>query len=223
MEKKKIFYKILLVGASGSGKTYSFENLNPLTTGFINPENKPLPFKNEFKYFKNSSTTSKAGEALAEYNDNPEIECIVFDSFSAYVEMALQELRNNGITGFDLWNAYNTNIGRLLASIKLVKKHLFITAHYEILDADGDGNKEKRVKVKGKEWEGLIEKEFTIVMYCKAIKKKEKMPQHYFKIINEGDDSTKVPPAIFGKEAMEKFIIPNDAKFVIEKIEEFLK
>jgi hypothetical protein len=36
-------YKIAIVSSSGRGKTYSFRNLDPATTGFINIENKPLP------------------------------------------------------------------------------------------------------------------------------------------------------------------------------------
>ena len=46
------YYKVLLVSLSGKGKTYSSRNLNPETTGFINMENKPLPFKNTFKHQK---------------------------------------------------------------------------------------------------------------------------------------------------------------------------
>ena len=41
------YYKVLLVGQSGRGKTFSFRNMNPDTTGFINVEDKPLPFKNK--------------------------------------------------------------------------------------------------------------------------------------------------------------------------------
>ena len=44
------YYKVLLVSQSGKGKTYSFRNMNPDTTGFVNVENKPLPFKNNFKF-----------------------------------------------------------------------------------------------------------------------------------------------------------------------------
>ena len=48
------YYKVLLVSQSGKGKTYSAKNLNPETTGFINVENKPLSFKNSFKYHNSS-------------------------------------------------------------------------------------------------------------------------------------------------------------------------
>lgn len=220
IKKKKVYYKILLVGATGGGKTYSFEKMNPETTGFINIENKPLPFKNNFKFFKNTTTIKEFGEVLNEFNSNKNIDCLVIDSFSAYIELALQELRAIGISGYDLWSQYNSRIGMFCSDMKAIRKHVFTVAHYEILDIDGEGTKEKRVKCKGKEWEGMLEKEFTIVMYTKVNKTKGKLPEHLFRIINDGDDSTKVPPGIFEKD---KFTIPNDSNFVLQKIKEFLK
>lgn len=44
--EQRDYYKTLVVGASGRGKTYMFRDLDPNTTGFINVEDKPLPFKN---------------------------------------------------------------------------------------------------------------------------------------------------------------------------------
>ena len=44
------YYKVALVAQSGKGKTFAARNLNRDKTGFINVENKPLPFKGGFKY-----------------------------------------------------------------------------------------------------------------------------------------------------------------------------
>ena len=43
------FYKVLIVGSSGKGKSYMMRTLDKTSTGYINVENQPLPFKNEFK------------------------------------------------------------------------------------------------------------------------------------------------------------------------------
>jgi len=210
------YYKILLTSLSGKGKTYSFRNMDPETTGFINVENKPLPFKNKFKYHSRPTTYQQAYQQLIEYGKNPEITSIVFDSFSAYLDLLLFECRNTK-KGFDIWNLYNEEIGKLLNMIKRVPKEVFVTSHYEVLGIEG--NMEKRVKVKGREWEGLVEKEFTIVMYADTkYKDDSKKPEHYFSL-SLGDSSAKCPPDIFGEDVVE---IPNDANFIMGKILEFV-
>lgn len=87
------FYKVLLVSQSGKGKTYSFRNMNPETTGFINVENKPLPFKNNFKYHGKPTATGGVFAALKAYAENPEINCIVIDSLSACMDYFLAEAK----------------------------------------------------------------------------------------------------------------------------------
>lgn len=95
------YYKVLVVGASGKGKTYMFRNMNPETTGFINVEDKPLPFKNTFKYHKRPTSSSEVINALVEFAQNPAITTIVVDSFSAYVDLVLAEHRRTK-KGFDI-------------------------------------------------------------------------------------------------------------------------
>ena len=86
-------YKVLLVGQSGKGKTFAFRNMDPNTTGFINCEQKPLPFKNNFKYHSKPNDYKEVLEAIKEYAKNDEITTIVVDSFSCYMEMVLSEAR----------------------------------------------------------------------------------------------------------------------------------
>ena len=70
-----------------------------------------------------------------------------------------------------------------------------------------------------KEWEGFVEKEFTIVMYADSRYKDDaKKAEHYFSLSLEGS-SAKCPPAIFGEDVTE---IPNDANIVMDKIIEFV-
>lgn len=208
------YYKILLVGQSGKGKTYSFRNMNPETTGFLNIEDKPLPFKNRFKYHYRPKTVAETKQALKSLADNKEINAICIDSFSAYVEILLAESRVSK-KGFDIWNAYNEEIGKFLSFIKSIQKEVFITAHYETLDIEGDP--QKRVKVKGKEWEGIIEKEFTVVLYADSKFTKGK-PEYFLNAVAEGT-SSKCPPDIFGEDVM---VIPNDSAQVFSNILEFV-
>tara|TARA_R110000868_G_C10785307_1_gene755852 strand:- start:43 stop:687 length:645 start_codon:yes stop_codon:yes gene_type:complete len=212
----KDYYKVLLVGTSGKGKTYSFRNMNPNTTGFINVENKPLPFKNTFKFHKRTNSYTEVLEGIVEYAKNPEITAIVIDSFSAYMDMVLNAARTTK-KGFDIWNMYNEEIAKFANYIKRCQKEVYITAHYEILNAEGA--MEKRVKVKGKEMEGQVEKDYTMVLYADSKFDDKHKAEYYFLLSGEGL-SAKCPPAIFGEEV---FKLPNDVKAIDDKIKEFTK
>jgi len=210
------FLKVLLVGSSGKGKTYTFRNLDANKTGFINCENKPLPFKTAFKNHIRPKTYIETYNALIELGKNPEVEYIVFDSFSAYTDSVLLEARKTK-KGFEIWGMYNEEIGKILDLIKRVPKHVFVTAHYEILGIEG--NQEKRVKVKAKEWEGQIEKEFTVVLYAdNKLNPTTKKPDYFYHLFAEGT-SAKCPPDLMG----DTLQIPNDAKLMLDKIEEYYK
>ena len=74
-------YNIAIVGPSGRGKTYSFRNLDPATTGYINEEGKPLPFKNNFKYYCTPNTWSETYDKLIEYAKNDKIQTVVFEVY----------------------------------------------------------------------------------------------------------------------------------------------
>jgi len=148
MTKTEHFYKVLLVAASGSGKTTSAQNLDKETTGFLNVENKPLPFKGDFKYHIVPKDLNTVKSTLIEWAKNPAITSIYVDSLSAIFDMVLLDSRAR-FTGFDTWNNYNNSIQQLIVLIKAVPKEMFISAHYEILGIEG--SQEKRVKVKGKE------------------------------------------------------------------------
>lgn len=208
------FYKILLVSQSGKGKTFSARNLNRATTGFINVENKPLPFKGGFENHIRCTTYAEAYNALIEYAKNPKIDQIFFDSFSAYVDLLLLECRKTK-KGFDVWNLYAEEIGKLLNLIKRIPKEVYVTAHYEVLSPEG--TQERRVKVKGKEWEGVIEKEFTIVLYADRKLNEKKEVEAWFDTNLEGS-SAKCPPEMFTSSK-----IDNDCDLIQKAIVEFTK
>jgi hypothetical protein len=210
------YYKILVVGPSGKGKTYGSRTLDPATTAFINIENKPLPFKNPFKYIFKPKTVLEIRENLILCEDPKQsfITTVVFDSFSAFIEMLLKECRAK-YKNFDIWNNYNEGIGIMFELIKEMKKEVIVIAHYETLNIEGD--QEKRVKVKGKEWEGMIEKEFTIVLYADR-NKDEKGVVNAWLDLSLDASSSKCPPDIFG---MGVNRIDNDYQYLVEKVRAF--
>lgn len=211
---KRDYYKVLLVGQSGKGKTYSFRNMNPETTGFINIENKPLPFKNNFKHHIRPVSTAEVLESIKEYAKNDEIKCICIDSLSAYMDLALAEAKKSK-KGFDIYNYYNDMIDLFNLYVKKTEKEVYATAHYEILGIEG--SMEKRVKAKGKTHEGMVEKDYTIVLYSDSKFDDKGRSSYYYVLAGEGL-SAKCPPDIFGDDV---FKIDNDVKVIDEKIKEF--
>ncbi len=212
-ENDRDYYKVLILSQTGKGKTFSARNLNPETTGFINIENKPLPFKTAFKYHGKPKRYGGALKALEDFSHNSEIDTIFVDSFSAYSDLVLEEMREK-YKGYDIWSNYNIEIGRFLKQIKLAEKEVFVTGHYEILNIEGAP--ERRAKLKGKEWEGVVEKEFTVVLYADS-KFKDSKNEYFF--VTQGDGlSAKVPPDLFDNQVK----IPNDCKILLENIYKFV-
>lgn len=210
------FYKILVLGPTGKGKTDSFRDMDKARTGFINSEDKPLTFEGGFKYHARPRKFAGIMKALQDYADNSEIDVIVLDSMSAAFAMLVEEMRTN-FSGFDIWNNFNKQVGEMLTLIKRIKKEVFVTGHYEILNIEGES--EKRLKVKGKEWEGQIEREFVLVVYAQD-KWKDDRPEYFFKLAAEGT-SAKCPTKIrklFGEDV---YSIPNDSRVLLDKVVEF--
>ena len=141
-------YQFAIVGMSGKGKTMAFRNMDTENTGFINIENKPLPFVNKFKHYSTPKDWQETYQKLIEFAKNPEITQVVLDSFSAYVDSLLRTAREIK-KGFDVWNLYNEEIGKLMYIIKRYPKEIFMTANYEWVETE-EGAVEKRVSVKGK-------------------------------------------------------------------------
>jgi hypothetical protein len=215
MSVERDYYKVFLVGSSGDGKTYSFRNMNPDTTFFINVENKPLPYKNNYKHHVRCNTSQDVLNAIVEAAKIDYITCIVIDSFSAAVDLALQEARKTK-KGFDVWNEYANFISMFNTYVKKVQKEVFVTGHYEVLNLEGAP--EKRIKVKGKEFEGFVEKDYTMVLYTDK-RFHDGKPDYNFILAAEGT-SAKCPPDIFSEGV---YKVQNDSNLVLNKILEFVK
>lgn len=212
------YYKILIVSQSGKGKTYSFRNLNPDSTGFLNVEDKPLPFRNKFKYHIRPNDMMSIKIGLKSLADNPEVTVIVIDSLSAVFDKILKIAKATK-KGFDIWNNYNEEISNFLDYVKSIEKEVILTAHYEWIQDEG-GAKERRVKVQGKALEGVLEKDFTIVLYAdRKMDSNTKKVEAWFDLALD-NSSSKCPPAIFGEGV---YKIDNDCALLIEAIENFTK
>lgn len=210
-------YPIAIVGSSGRGKTMSFRNMNPDTCGFINAENKPLPFINKFKHYCTPNTWTETYQKLIEYGKDPEITEVVLDSFSAYIDSLLKTARETK-KNFDIWNMYNEEVGKLLFLIKKYPKDIFVTGHSANVETE-TGVLERRMAIKGNEWNKTgIEKDFTIVVFADSMTKDNKR-NFVFNLLSDGTSSAKTPPFLLPEG---QDIIPNDANAFLQSIRSIL-
>lgn len=212
---------IMICGDSGSGKSYSFRNLDKERTKIINLENKILPFKSALE-FKHQSFPEGIEQFNREIENVLKVEnmydIIVIDSFAKFVELLLEKARFEQ-KGYEIYNYYNAMIRSFLNKIKRNKgKFVVLTSipeRVEFIQPSGAITTSRRVKVSGKEHEGLIEKEFTIVLFTDVRQEKDKgkAPEYRFITNNDGTHSAKSPPDLFGVQYIE-----NDLNMVINKI-----
>lgn len=67
---------------------------------------------------------------------------------------------------------------------------------------------------------GYVWKDYTIVLYADSKPTPGGKPVHTFTLVNDGTNSAKCPPDIFGEDVLS---IDNDTKLVFDKIQEFKK
>lgn len=204
----------LISGTSGSGKSYSLRNLGKDTV-VLNVERKMLPFQGNITNVPIGSTF-KLFEAINRLHNNDTYKNIVIDSFSEFTDLLLAECKHRA-KGFDVWNLYNTEIYNLFQALKNVKnKYIFVIGHTEIL-TDSDGVRIERMKVKGREHEGMIEKNATCVFYSKTIRKQDGQGVDYKFITNtDGSLPAKTPFGMFNE-----FLIDNDVAAIVKVFDTF--
>lgn len=206
---------IIVVGQSGRGKSSSIKNLDPKTTLIFNTESKPLPFKEASK-FKNVYVEKPSN--LVEYfegaQEKEEFKTIVIDSFSAWTDLLMEESRMLK-KGYDVFNYYNEKIYQLFKLLKKSTKYVILIGHDEVLTTS-QGETLKRLKIDGKKWEGVVEKEAVIVLYATMRSDGKGNNSYIFQTQSDGVTSAKTPAGMF-----EEFEIPNDLSVVITHIEAY--
>jgi len=215
---------IMVCGASGSGKSYSIRNLNKERTKILNIEQKILPFKEALK-FTNQYETNKIIDFENELNkslDSDNFDVIVIESFTKYVELLLTQSKEIN-KGYEIYNYYNDKISKTLERIKRNKNKfvilLAIDERVEFINPSGAITTSRRVKVAGKQHEGQIEKEFTVVLFTDVKQEKGKETEYRFIVNNDGTSSAKSPPWLFPTAV--NYAIPNDLNMVINNMKEY--
>lgn len=206
---------VLVIGRSGSGKTYSLKNFTADEVGVISVEKGRLPFKSNIKVLKvPKDPTEGEGDAgtinAAKYAwvtsviRKAKAKSVVIDDSQF---MLLNEFCDRASErGYDKFTHIALHFRDLVHAINEMEdedKIVYFLHHSEI---DSDGR--EKVKTVGKMLDEKLSVEglFDIVIYCQ---------DHKFFTQANGQSTAKTPEGMFDLE------IPNDLKLVDTKIREY--
>lgn len=206
----------LIIGRSGSGKTYSIKNFTPNEVGVISVEKGRLPFKSDIKVAKvpKDPTGGEAKDAAnlnaAKYAwimrtiQSAKCKAIVIDD-SQY--LLVNELFDRTYEkGYDKYTSMAQKFRDLIHYVNDLEEEdkIVYFLHHSELDTDG----REKTKTIGKMLDEKLTVEgcFDIVIYCQ---------DHKFFTQANGQSTAKTPEDMFDLE------IPNDLKAVDTAIREY--
>lgn len=212
----------IVLGQPGRGKSTSVRTLDPKSTVVFNTEGKELPFKNAKEFTQVPIDPETMGidaplkmiDYLKRLRKDKKFETVVIDSFSAWTDM-LQQYCSKTEKGFEIYNRYNNTIYEFFQALKSCDKYVFILGHDEVLQTE-EGETIKRLKVNGKKWEGLCEKEALCVLYATVRKQDDGSMKYLLETQTDGITPSKSPMGMF-----ENFEIDNDLGFVLDSIKKY--
>lgn len=207
---------VLVIGRSGSGKTYSLKNFRPGEVGIISVEKGRLPFKSELKPVR-----------VPNYADNPDIRDAGQANAAKYawITNAIRQAKAPSIViddsqyllvnelfdrtyekGYDKFTSIAAKFRDLIHYVNELNQDDKIVYFLHHSETDTDGR--EKVKTIGKMLDEklTIEGCFDIVLYCQ---------DHKFFTQSNGQSTAKSPEGMFDLE------IPNDLKAVDAAIREY--
>lgn len=186
---------VLVMGESGSGKTYSIKNFDPQEVGIFSVEKCRLPFKKKFNIVKNATY----GKILK--IEEPKLKCYVIDDsqylmvhefFERAKEVGYQKYTDLGLHFRNLINFVNH---------KLPDDVIVYFLHHTETNESG----KIKAKTVGKLLDNYLTIEgcFDIVLMCSV-----EGAEHYFITQTDGNTTAKSPEDMFPLK------MPNDLKAV---------
>lgn len=209
---------VLIIGRSGSGKTYSIKGFKdtPDQIGVMSVEKGRLPFKSDIKVVK-----------LPNYQNNPEFKTTAQISAAryGYVQMAIRTAKSKTIviddsqylmadeffdrakeTGYQKFTDIALNFRNLVHFINELPDEDKIVYFLHHSETDADGREKTKTIGKMLDEKLTVEGCFDIVLYCRDQK---------FFTQGDGISTAKSPEGMFDLE------IPNDLKLVDDAIREY--
>ena len=197
---------VLVLGASGSGKSASMRNFKENDVRILNVASKPLPFRNVNKLKKADKATYamikgavKSGQTLSYVVDD------------AQYLMACESFDKINETGYSKFSAMAKNYEDMLRTIQEDTSPDTIVYIMQHIDKDEDGNIKAKTIGKMLDQQLTIEGLFSIVLLAKAEERR-----HFFVTQSDGTNPCKSPMGMF-----DEIEIDNDLKMVDDTIREY--
>lgn len=194
---------VLILGASGSGKSASLRNFDPAEVGVFNVASKPLPFRKKLKLV-NGNNYEQIKQVLTKNN----LKAYVVDD-SQYL-MAFEQMGRAKEVGFQKYTDIGLNFTDLVQHVVLATSHDTLVYFLHHVEHTDDG----RIKAKtvGKLIDNWLTLEgmFSIVLLAETDGK-----EHWFTTQSDGYTTAKSPMEMFPTK------IDNDLKAVDMAIREY--
>lgn len=194
---------VLLIGASGSGKSTSLRNFKGEEVAVVNVLGKPLPFKSDIKAGKCDDYATIL-KAIANTNKKT----IVIDDANYLITNEF--MNKSSVKGYDKYNELASNFWNLINGIKNIEggKTVYLIMHE---DTDEYGNVKPKTIGKLLDDKCNIQGLFTI-----CIRSMFDNGNYIFRLKTNGQDCVKTPFGMFENETME-----NDLKEFDEVVREY--
>lgn len=194
---------VLVLGASGSGKSTSLRNFEKEEIGIFNVAGKPLPFRKKFNVC-NNATYAHIYKAL----ENPKLRTYAVDD-SQYL-MAFESFDHAKETGYGKFTNMAVNFKNMLDHVRQAPDDVIV---YFLHHTETDENGRIKAKTLGKMLDNQLTLEgmFAIVLLCQVEGR-----EHYFITNSDGTNPAKTPMDMFAD-----IKVDNDLKMVDTVIREY--
>lgn len=191
---------VLLIGASGTGKTSSFRNMPANETAIINVTNKPLPYRDKGQKVVSTRDYSQIISAIK----GTKKRALIIDD-SGYL-MSFENFDKANIKSYDKFTTMAQNYFKLIeTSTNLDNEKICYTVMHEELDEDG--------KIKPKAIGKMLNQQLCIEgLFTIVLRFKYENGQYLIQTKTDGSTVVKSPIGMF-----EENEIPNDL-YEIDKI-----
>lgn len=203
---------VLIMGASGSGKSRSLKNFKQGELSVINVAGKPLPFRSELASINVRRTAKERGinryALIKAVLAKAQAKSIAIDD-TQYL-LAFDSFDNANVKGYDKWTMFAVDFEQLITFVidELPKdKIVYFLHHTEQTDT---GTIKAKTIGKMLDNQLTVEGLFSIVLLCAATK-----DEHKFITQSGGTSTAKSPEDMLPEE------MPNDLKAVDTAIREY--
>lgn len=196
---------VLVLGASGTGKSASLRNFDPKEIGIFNVASKPLPFRSKMEYILNEPTY---GQIMKSLEDN-KLKCYVIDD-SQYL-MAFEEFDKVKVAGYGKFTEIALNFYNLLQCA--IKRTSPDTVVYFLHHTERDDEGHIKAKTVGK----MIDSKLTLEgLFSLVLLTGTDGNEYWFETQTDGYSTAKSPIGLFPDKR-----ILNDLKYVDTQIREY--